>query len=155
MNEAKLRKLIQIFEESGVEEMEYSESFWRGIRVRFGRRKQAPEASAVHLQAPAPPPLAQEPAAVPPAAAQRAPDENLHVIRSPMVGSFFRASSPDADPFSQEGDRVTIGQTLCIIEAMKIMNEIVADAAGEIVEIVVANGDPVEYNQPLVTLRTD
>ena len=71
-----------------------------------------------------------------------------------MVGTFYRASSPESAPFTETGEQVAVGQTLCIIEAMKIMNEIEADAAGEVVEILAANGDPVEYNQPLLTLRT-
>ena len=168
MDEAKLRKLIDIFQESGVEELEYQESFWRGVRVRLGRTR------AVTLQAPAPaaddrqqaPTPAPEPVAAPPAAAVPAASpvpsasgnaaadaSGLHTLTSPMVGTFFRSSAPDAEPFAGVGDTVTIGQTLCIIEAMKIMNEIEADASGEVVEVMVEDGDPVEYNQPLMRLR--
>ena len=162
MNEKKLRKLIEIFQESGVEELEYSESFWRGIRVRLGRRRESGEriVETVHLQAPPAP----QPPPAPVAGAAPAPREeasresetaaDLHVVRSPMVGTFYRASSPESAPFTETGEQVAVGQTLCIIEAMKIMNEIEADAAGEVVEILAANGDPVEYNQPLLTLRT-
>jgi acetyl-CoA carboxylase biotin carboxyl carrier protein len=162
VNEKNLRKLIEIFEESEVEELEYRESFWRGIRVRLGKRRGSAERTieTVHLQAPPAPHPA--PAAAPQAAPEpkeEAPRESeaaedLHVIRSPMVGTFFRSSSPEADPFTETGEKVVVGQTLCIIEAMKIMNEIEADAGGEVVEILAANGDPVEYNQPLLTLRT-
>ena len=162
MKEKKLRKLIEIFEESEVEELEYRESFWRGIRVRLGKRRASGERTVetVHLQAPPPPQPPPAPAPEAPAApkeeAQGEPEpaEGLHVIRSPMVGTFYRSSSPEADPFTETGEQVVTGQTLCIIEAMKIMNEIEADASGEVVEILASNGDPVEYNQPLLTLRT-
>ena len=159
MNEKKLRKLIEIFKESEVEELEYHESFWRGIRVRLGKRRESGEriVETVHLQAPPAPPLHRpEAAPAPEEEAPREPEtaEDLHVIRSPMVGTFYRASSPESAPFTETGEQVAVGQTLCIIEAMKIMNEIEADAAGEVVEILAANGDPVEYNQPLLTLRT-
>ena len=162
MDEKKLRKLIEIFKESEVEELEYHESFWRGIRVRLGKRRESGEriVETVHLQAPpapqpAPAPVA-EAAPAPGEEAPREPEtaEDLHVIRSPMVGTFYRASSPESAPFTETGEQVAVGQTLCIIEAMKIMNEIEADAAGEVVEILAANGDPVEYNQPLLALRT-
>jgi len=159
VDEAKLRKLIAIFQESGVEELEYQESFWRGMRVRLGRTKQA-----VTLTAPAqvaPQVSQQPPAAEPSAAAQPEESETAataaaegHVITSPMVGTFYRSPSPDAEPFASTGDTVAVGQTLCIIEAMKIMNEIEADAAGEIAEILVEDGDPVEYNQPLIRLQS-
>ena len=160
MKEKKLRKLIEIFEESEVEELEYRESFWRGIRVRLGKRRASGERTVetVHLQSPPPPPPppapAPEAAPAPKEEAHGEPAEDLHVIRSPMVGTFYRASSPEADPFTETGDQVVTGQTLCISEAMKIMNEIEADAPGEVVEILASNGDPVEYNQPLLTLRT-
>ena len=157
MNEKKLRKLIEIFQESGVEELEYSESFWRGIRVRLGRRRESGEriVETVHLQAPpAPQPPPAPVAGAAPAPREPETAEDLHVIRSPMVGTFYRASSPESAPFTETGEQVAVGQTLCIIEAMKIMNEIEADASGEVVEILAANGDPVEYNQPLLTLRT-
>ena len=160
MKEKKLRKLIEIFEESEVEELEYQESFWRGIRVRLGKRRGSGERTVEtgHLQAPPPPQPPPAPAAeaapAPKEEAQGKPAEDLHVIHSPMVGTFYRASSPEADPFTETGEQVVTGQTLCIIEAMKIMNEIEADASGEVVEILASNGDPVEYNQPLLTLRT-
>ena len=158
MNESKLRKLIAIFEESGVEEMEYSESFWRGVRLRLSRRSSsapvahqaAPPADFHAAQHEAEPPSQQAPAAE---ATADDGDDGLHVVPSPMVGTFFRSSSPEAEPFVTVGEHVSIGQTLCIIEAMKIMNEIEADVSGEVVEILVASGDPVEYNQPLLKLR--
>lgn len=165
MNEAKLRKLIAIFKESGVEEMEYSESFWRGTRLRLGRARPAgPEphesAPAADFRAAAPSPGQSSPAPSSPVEVDapvesEAAGEDLHVVASPMVGTFYRAPSPEADPFVSEGESVETGRTLCVIEAMKIMNEIEADVAGVVVEILVANGDPVEYNQPLLKLRPE
>ena len=100
--------------------------------------------------APAPAPY-QEPAA--PEAEPESPAENHHVLKSPMVGTFFAAPSPDAPPFVNVGDRVHVGQVLCIVEAMKLMNEIESEFAGEIVRIHVENGQPVEYGQPLYTIK--
>ena len=161
MNEDKIRRLIEIFRESGVEEMEYQESFWRGIRLRLGRQTQGPvvlqAAGAAATPAAAPPPAAAAPEPAPAAGTAPAPareeDSGLHVIAAPMVGTFYRSSSPDVEAFAQEGDRVRAGQTLCIIEAMKIMNEIEADIDGEIVSIDAEDGGPVEYNQALVHIR--
>lgn len=82
-------------------------------------------------------------------------DENLHEVRSPIVGTFYRASSPDSESFVQVGDIVSVGSTLCIIEAMKLMNEIESDVDGKIVKILVENGKPVEYNQPLFLIQVD
>ena len=81
------------------------------------------------------------------------PSENLHVLKSPIVGTFFSAPSPDAPPYVNVGDRVHVGQVLCIVEAMKLMNEIESEFAGEIVRIHVENGQPVEYGQPLFTIK--
>ena len=157
MDETKLRKLIAIFQESGVEELEYQESFWRGVRVRLGRTRQAATLAAppqinpqVTREAPAP----STTTTTENSQSTASGSENGHTIMSPMVGTFYRSSSPDSEPFASVGDTVTVGQTLCLIEAMKIMNEIEADVAGEIAEILVQNGDPVEYNQPLIRLRT-
>ena len=157
MDETKLRRLIAIFQESGVEELEYQESFWRGVRVRLGRTRQA-----VTLTTPTQidPQVSSQAAPTAPSATTPPDSESTvggpedgHTIMSPMVGTFYRSSSPDSEPFASTGDIVTVGQTLCIIEAMKIMNEIEADAAGEIAEVLVQDGDPVEYNQPLIRLR--
>ena len=152
MNEGKLRKLIELFQNSEINEIEVESSFWRGTRVRLSR---GPTGVVV---APA-----QAPAAPTPAPAEKVPesapvptptdDDGLHEILSPMVGTFYRSASPEAEPFVAEGTRVDNGQTVCIIEAMKIMNEIPADIAGEIVEILVDNAQPVEYNQPILKIR--
>ena len=161
MNEAKLRKLIAIFKDSGVEEMEYSESFWRGTRLRLNRAR-TPErephqaAPSAEFHASASPGQPSPPAASVETDAPSVPDttdEDLHLVLSPMVGTFYHAPSPDAEPFVSEGESIAAGRTLCVIEAMKIMNEIEAEISGVVVEMLVANGEPVEYNQPLLKLR--
>lgn len=156
MNEDRIRRLIEIFRESGVEEMEYQESFWRGIKLRLGRQCRQ---TAVRPPPPdqiTPPMAAAPPAATPaaiPATEAPADDDGLHAVLAPMVGTFFRSSSPETESFVQRGDKVRAGQTLCIIEAMKIMNEIEADIDGEIVSIDAESGGPVEYNQPLFRIQ--
>ena len=149
MNEGKLRKLLALFQDSDIEELEVQHSFWHGTRIRLTRsRAPSPVAPA------APMPIASAPTAPttePPPAEKT--DDGLHEVLSPMVGTFYRAASPEADPFVSEGDRIESGQTLCIIEAMKIMNEIPADVQGEVVEILVSDGQPVEYNQALFKIR--
>lgn len=147
MNEGKLRKLLELFHDSDIDELEVQHSFWRGTRIRLTRnRAPAPVAPA----APMPIPTAPAPAAPTPA---ETTDDGLHEVLSPMVGTFYQAPSPEADPFVREGDRIESGQTLCIIEAMKILNEIPADIQGEVVEILVGDGQPVEYNQVLLKIR--
>ena len=159
MNEAKLKKLLEIFQESDIEELELQHSFWRGTRVRITRRRPVPQPqpetatppqSAASVADPAPrtaPQAADDPPTATPSG------EALHVIASPMVGTFFRSPSPETEPFVQVGDRVEPGQVVCIIEAMKIMNEITADVEGEIVEILVDSDSPVEFGQPLLQIR--
>jgi len=94
-------------------------------------------------------------AASPPAAAVEAPAVALHEVTSPMVGTFYRAPAPDADPYVEIGDHVKVGQTLCILEAMKLMNELEVEVAGTIVEIAVENAEPVEYGQVLFRIKPD
>ena len=157
MNEGKLRKLIELFQNSEINEIEVESSFWRGTRVRLSRGPTAVVAAPVQASAapaPAPPAPAEAPAESAPAEAPAATgDDGLHEVLSPMVGTFYRSASPEAEPFVAEGTRVDNGQNVCIIEAMKIMNEIPADIAGEIVEILVDNAQPVEYNQPILKIR--
>jgi len=88
-----------------------------------------------------------------PAAAAPAPEDGAHVVKSPIVGTFYSAASPGADPFTKVGDQVSVGKVLCIVEAMKLMNEIESDAAGEVVKIFVKDGQPVEYGQPLFAVK--
>ncbi len=152
MNQDKLRQLLALFHDSDLEELEVQHSFWHGTRIRLTRsRAPSPVAPAIApLVSTAPP----EPAAPTPAPAEKT-DDGLHEVLSPMVGTFYQAASPEADPFVRQGDRIESGQTLCIIEAMKIMNEIPADVQGEVVEILVGDAQPVEYNQALFKIRPD
>ena len=148
MNEGKVRKLLALFQDSDIEELEVQSSFWHGTRIRLTRsRAPSPVAPA------APMPIAPAPTAPTEPAPTEKTDDGLHEVLSPMVGTFYRATSPEADPFVGEGQRVESGQTLCIIEAMKIMNEIPADVQGEVVEILVGDAQPVEYNQALFKIR--
>jgi len=154
VNEGKLRKLIQLFQDSDIDELEVQHSFWRGTRIRISRGHAsttiaAPLAPSAAV-APSVPIGAPNTAAVTPV---EKVDDGLREVLSPMVGTFYRASSPEIDPFVREGAHVDNGQTVCIIEAMKIMNEIPTDVGGEIVEILVENAQPVEYNQPLFKIR--
>lgn len=149
MNEGKLRKLLELFSDSDLEEIEVQHSFWHGTRIRLTRSRAPSPVAPV-----APMPFAPAPTAptTEPAPAEKT-DDGLHEVLSPMVGTFYRSASPEADPFANEGDRIESGQTVCIIEAMKIMNEIPADVQGEVVEILVGDGQPVEYNQALFKIR--
>lgn len=152
MNEGKLRKLLELFHDSDIEELEIQHSFWQGTRIRLTRNRAS---SPVAPAAPAAPmPIAPvAPTAPAPTTPAEKTDDGLHEVLSPMVGTFYRAPSPEADPFVRKGDRIESGQTLCIIEAMKILNEIPADVPGEVVEILVGDGQPVEYNQVLLKIR--
>jgi acetyl-CoA carboxylase biotin carboxyl carrier protein len=161
VNEAKLKRLLELFQQSDIAELELQHSFWRGTRVKISRNLATtpPADAAPELKAAAP---AAQPPLAPPAvseAGEEAPpsapeiDDDATMVTSPMVGTFFRASSPEAEPFVSRGDHVRVGQTVCIIEAMKIMNEVQADQSGEVVEILAADGDPLEYGQPLIRLR--
>jgi acetyl-CoA carboxylase biotin carboxyl carrier protein len=151
MDLRKLKTLIELVETSGIAELEIQEG---EERVRITRAL-APTAQTLMLHAPpaapAPAPVAAMPA-VPAAAAAPAPEPEGHVVKSPMVGTFYRAASPGAQAFVDVGDTVKEGDTLCIVEAMKLMNEIEADASGVVKAILVENGQPVEFGQPLFLL---
>jgi acetyl-CoA carboxylase biotin carboxyl carrier protein len=127
-------------------------------KVRLVRTPDAVAPSAPRLSAPAPPrqPAAPAPKAPQQAGAQAAVDlaGNQTLLKSPMVGTFYRAPAPDSPVFVQEGDMVQKGQALCIVEAMKMMNEIESEVAGRVVRILVENGQPVEYDQPLMVIET-
>jgi len=152
MDIRKVKKLIELLEESGIDELEIREG---EESVRISRHgKQAFAAPQVYAAAPAQP-QAQPAAAVQPAAAEAAPSAaklNGHICRSPMVGTFYRAASPTSANFVEVGQSVKKGDILCIVEAMKMMNHIEADASGVIESILVENGHPVEYDQPLFTI---
>jgi acetyl-CoA carboxylase biotin carboxyl carrier protein len=144
MDLRKLKKLIDLVQESGIAELEITEGEEKVKIVKGG---------AVSVSAPPPAVLAPAPAAEPrPAATEPEPGQEGHVVKAPMVGTFYRSSSPDAKPFVEVGQAVKEGDTICIIEAMKLMNEIEADASGVVKAILVENGQPVEYGQPLFIL---
>jgi acetyl-CoA carboxylase biotin carboxyl carrier protein len=140
MDLRKLKTLIDLVSESNVSELEITEA---DGKVRIVKQGAAPMAYAMPVAAPV---AVAAPAAAP---AVEVPEETGHVVKSPMVGTFYRSSSPGAKSFAEVGDVVKSGQPVCIIEAMKIMNEIEADQDGTITKILVENGQPVEYGQPL------
>ena len=150
MDIRKVKKLIELLEESGVTEIEVREG---EESVRISRHVQQAHAQTL-VQVPAAAPVA---AAAAPAAAEAAEPEpevpKGHIISSPMVGTFYRSASPGSAPFVEEGQHVRRGDVLCIIEAMKIMNQIESDRDGVVSAILVDNGQPVEYEQPLLVLE--
>ncbi len=171
MNQKEIKELIEFLVEKDIAEFEFERGDVR-LRVKRGGENSAPAsqfiavppAMPVAMSAPAatlpaqPAPFAaavpSSPAAAPAhAAAEPAEEAGLHVIRSPIVGTFYEAPSPGAPPFIKIGDSVTAGQVLCIIEAMKLMNEIESDFTGEVVKRYVTNAQPVEYGQPLFAIR--
>jgi acetyl-CoA carboxylase biotin carboxyl carrier protein len=149
MDLRKLKKLIDLVQESGIAELEISEADEKVRIVRGGRPVQEPVPFAPPTAA-LEPSLVAAPAEPPPAPA--APEIAGHAIKAPMVGTFYRAGSPDARPFVEIGDSVKVGQTICIIEAMKLMNEIEADIEGVVKAILAENGQPVEYGEPLFVI---
>ena len=151
MDIRKVKKLIELLEESGVAEIEIHEG---EESVRISRyAANAPVAAPAPMMVPA---AAPEVAAAPPVAAAEAGAPELpsgHAVESPMVGTFYRAPSPGASAFVEVGQSVNVGDTLCIIEAMKMLNQIEADQAGVIKAILVDNAEPVEYGQPLFIIE--
>src|SRR6516165_6736359 len=152
MDIRKIKKLIELLEESGIAEIETKEGeeAVRISRMPVGATAQPPQ---VHLM-PAPT-TAAAPAVAEVAAESAAPSPKAseHVITAPMVGTFYASPSPGAKPFVEIGDEITVGQVLCIIEAMKMMNQIEADRAGRIASVMARNGDPVEFGQPLFVVE--
>jgi acetyl-CoA carboxylase biotin carboxyl carrier protein len=154
MDLRKLKKLIDLVQESGIGEIEITEG---EEKVRICRQApgvapmmMAPGMQPMHYAIPGGAPAAPAAAAPAPAAP---PEPTGHQLKSPMVGTFYRAPSPGAPPFIEVGQQVTKGQTLCIIEAMKLLNEIESDATGTVKAVLVENGQPVEYGQPLFTIE--
>jgi acetyl-CoA carboxylase biotin carboxyl carrier protein len=160
MNQKELKELIEFLIEKDIAEFELE----RGdVKVRI---KRAGEHTVVHAHGeprfyavPAAPAASIEvgatpvAAAPPPAKAEPAPEESLHSVKSPIVGTFYEAPSPGAPPFVKVGDQVEVGQVLCIVEAMKLLNEIESDVSGEIIKALVTNGQPIEYGQELFVIR--
>ncbi|HEX4642468.1 MAG TPA: acetyl-CoA carboxylase biotin carboxyl carrier protein [Candidatus Acidoferrales bacterium] len=161
-----LERLFSFMSEHGLEEFEYAHG---DLRIRLKKASPQPSAApvlAVPVAQAAPPQVivAQAPPSAPQAAAQAisapapaapaaAPAADEHIIKSPIVGTFYAGASPEAGPFVHVGDHVEAGQTVCIIEAMKLMNEIEADISGEVARVLIENSQPVEYGEPLFALR--
>lgn len=152
MDIRKIKKLIELVEESGISELEISEGE-ESVRIS---RTAANAGFPVMQQAYAAPMAAPQAAPAPAAAAPEAPAKaefSGHIVRSPMVGTFYRTPSPDAKAFIEVGQKVIAGDTLCIVEAMKMMNQIEADKSGTVKAILVESGQPVEFDEPLVVIE--
>jgi acetyl-CoA carboxylase biotin carboxyl carrier protein len=149
MDLRKLKTLIELVESSGIGELEIQEGEERVRITRAVPHGAAPVAPNTVYAAAAP---AAAPAPAPAEAAPAPVESEGHFVKSPMVGTFYRAASPGSKPFVEVGDTVQVGDTLCIIEAMKLMNEIEADKAGVVKQVLAENGQPVEYGQPLVVI---
>jgi acetyl-CoA carboxylase biotin carboxyl carrier protein len=151
MDIRKIKKLIELLEESGIAEIEIKEG---EESVRISRQSSTPVAAYAPPMPAAPmAPAPAAPAAPAPAAAEDAPAASGHQVKSPMVGTFYSAASPTSEPFVSQGQQVSVGDTLCIIEAMKMMNQIEADKAGKVSSILVDNGSPVEFDQVLFVIE--
>jgi len=156
MDIRKIKKLIELLEESGIAEIEIKEGE-EAVRIsRMPTGAQLTQLLPLPAQAPLLPGApAAAPAVTAPAPAEGAPKPkgNEHVITAPMVGTFYAAPSPGAKPFVEIGDEIKVGQVLCVIEAMKMMNQIEADKPGRITSIMARSGDPVEFGQPLFVVE--
>ncbi|MGX5833447.1 acetyl-CoA carboxylase biotin carboxyl carrier protein [Aeromonas piscicola] len=150
MDIRKIKKLIELVEESGIAELEISEGE-ESVRISRNFSGQVTTAMPQMMMQPAMAPAAAPAAAAAPTAEAAAPSG--HLMRSPMVGSFYRSSSPEAKPFAEVGQHVNVGDTLCIVEAMKMMNQIESDKAGVIKAILVENGQAVEFDEPLFIIE--
>lgn len=155
-----VERLLAFMAEHGLEEFEYARGDLH-IRLKKAAANSNPAPARplagleIAVAAPAPSAETREGAAAPPGegAGEAARAEDVHIVKSPIVGTFYAAPSPGAQPFVKVGDSVQLGQVLCIVEAMKLMNEIEADVGGEVVRVFVENGQPVEYGEPLFALR--
>jgi len=152
-----LRELVEFLKANDIAEFDMEQADLK-VRIKFAGEP-APAVSGVdlsqltRLMASAPAAAAAHVPAAAPSAPAAAPEEALHEVKSPLVGTFYESSAPGAPPFVQIGDQVEVGQVLCIVEAMKLMNEIEADVAGEIVKRIATSGQPVEYGAPLFAIR--
>lgn len=153
MDKRKVEELIRLVEESEIQELEVSGPF---TSVRISKAAPAPSARpAVHYEPTALPVTGVEPLEAAAAAAPAEADSGLASVVSPMVGTFYSAPSADSDPYVRQGDHVNSGQVVCIVEAMKLMNEIESEVSGTIVRICVENAQPVEYGQELFLIQPD
>ena len=149
MRENEIRQLIKLLEENeGIGEIEMSVFPFGGKRIRVARR-------GAGVQTVAAAPAAAAPGGAAASTPEAAPDAygNLHPVKAPMVGTFYRSPNPEADPFVSEGSKIAPGSVLCIVEAMKLMNEIESDVGGIVKEILVENGQAVEFGQPLFLIE--
>ena len=151
MDLRKLKKLIDLVQESGIAELEITEGEEK-VKIVKGGHVSVSAVAPVHVAPMEARPPAPAPVAAPAPAAEAQAVQEGHVVKAPMVGTFYRSPSPDAKAFVEVGQPVKEGDTICIIEAMKLMNEIEADAGGVVKAILVENGQPVEYGQPLFIL---
>lgn len=147
-----IKKLVKLIETSEVTDLEIEEN---GTRIRVAKKVRVAQMpmQAAQYSMPAPQ-VHSEVKEIKPAIKEEETAAGLHEIKSPIVGTFYRAPAPDADSYVQVGDMVAPGSVLCIVEAMKLMNEIESDVSGKIVKVLVENGKPVEYNQPLFLIQT-
>ena len=152
MDISDLKEILRILEAQDITEFELEQD---GVKLRVCRNSTTPAPTAAMAPTTLAPTAAAPPAALPPPPPAAEPAENGNVVKSPIVGTFYRAADPNSPPFVSVGDRVKVGQVLCIIEAMKLMNEIEAEVAGEIARIHPENGQPVQYGDPLFTVRPD
>jgi acetyl-CoA carboxylase biotin carboxyl carrier protein len=154
-----VKKLVKLLSDSEIDELEIEEE---GKKIRLAKRanhridvsqdaagRSLPAAGVASFPVPAAQAQSGPPLSVAPSTSPAAPQPGLHEIKSPIVGTFYRAPAPDAEPFVQVGSMISPGTVLCIVEAMKLMNEIEADVSGKIVKLMVENGSPVEYDQTL------
>ncbi len=160
MNEREIRSLIAILEETGIEEIEIRK--WWGAKIRVSRRSSAGGTiiqATPSIAAASPAEVVSTAGAVSPAPvedeASQFSEATHYIIHSPIVGTFYRAPAPDTPPYVEVGDTIKAGQVVCIVEAMKLMNEIQAEKGGKIVKILVENAMPVEYNQVMIVLEPE
>jgi acetyl-CoA carboxylase biotin carboxyl carrier protein len=153
MNQKEIKELVEFLVEKDIAEFEMERGDVK-IRIKRGQVSAAPSviSYAAAPMVPIAPPTPSAPVAAVPAVAGI--EEGVEVIKSPIVGTFYESSSPGSPAFVKQGDKVAVGQVLCIVEAMKLMNEIESESAGEIIKVLVSNGQPVEYGQPLFKIRT-
>ena len=150
MDIRKVKKLIELLEESGISELEISEG---EESVRISRHPRGTLQMTAAAAAPSAPPAAQPPATPAPSAGEHKPRNDEYTVTSPMVGTYYSSPSPGAKVFVELGSEIKVGQILCIIEAMKMMNQIESDKSGRVTAILAKNGDPVEFGQPLFIIE--
>ncbi|MBN2413634.1 acetyl-CoA carboxylase biotin carboxyl carrier protein [candidate division KSB1 bacterium] len=154
MRAKQIREFVKIVEESNVGELEITRWWWGKIRISKSSSHVTTKISPADVQenvsiSHSTKTVSGEPTVTEPLTVEKVSESNLVEIKAPMVGTFYRAPAPDADPYVKEGDNISTGKVLCIIEAMKLMNEIESEINGKIVKVLADNAQPVEYNQPL------